>query len=57
MILHNDRDHTFYNNYLPYPGMPLVDGIPEAMQHNYASHEHFINLVERTTVYCTDEGE
>lgn len=38
--------------------LPLVAGLPDTMDHNYASHESFTNLLDGTTVYCLDsEGD
>lgn len=44
-----------YYNYIPTPELPLVEGLPTTMDHNYASHESFYNLPDGATVYCTDE--
>ncbi len=41
-------------NYIFSPDLPLVAGLPLTMDHNYASHEGFINLPDGTTIYCTD---
>ena len=43
-----------YNNYVTDQNLPLVAGLPNAMDHNYASHESFTNLPSGTTVYCVD---
>jgi len=38
-------------NYVVDGSLPLVHGLPNQMDHNYASHEYFTNLVEGTTHY------
>lgn len=38
-------------NYVVDPNLPLTAGLPNEMDHNYASHEYFDNLVEGTTIY------
>ncbi len=43
-----------YHNYVTDQNLPLVAGLPNEMDHNYASHESFYNLPEGTTVYCVD---
>jgi hypothetical protein len=48
-------DYDWYN-YVVDPNLPLVAGLPEAMDHNYASHESFTNLPDGTTIYCRDES-
>jgi hypothetical protein len=42
-----------YHNYVIMQNLPLVAGLPYELDHNYASHEGFLNLPEGTTVYCT----
>ncbi|PLW95443.1 MAG: hypothetical protein C0593_14065 [Marinilabiliales bacterium] len=42
-----------YYNYVANPHLPLVAGLPETMDHNYASHEYFGNFPDGTIVYCT----
>ena len=37
--------------------LPLVDGLPETLKGNYASHENFTNLPDGTIVYCRDTTE
>ena len=44
-------------NYIPNPDLPLVQGLPTAMDHNYASHESFTNLPDGTTVYCVNSDQ
>ncbi len=44
-------------NYIPNPDLPLVQGLPTAMDHNYASHESFSNLPDGTTVYCVNSDQ
>ncbi len=46
-----------YWNYIPNPDLPLVQGLPTAMDHNYASHESFTNLPDGTTVYCVNSEQ
>jgi hypothetical protein len=41
-------------NYVVNPQLPIVAGLPLAMDHNYASHEWFSNLPEDATIYCVD---
>jgi hypothetical protein len=36
------------------PNLPLVIGLPDTLEHNYASHERFTNLQDGTTIYCVD---
>ncbi len=43
-------------NYVDDPVLPLVAGLPETLDHNYASHESFTNLPDGATVYCRDES-
>ncbi len=38
-------------------GLPLVDGLPETLKGNYASHENFTNLPDGTIIYCRDTTE
>ena len=38
-------------------GLPLVDGLPETLKGNYASHEGFTDLPDGTIVYCRDTTE
>jgi len=44
-------------NYVTDQNLPLVSGLPDAMDHNYASHENFSNLPDGTTVYCVDSQD
>ena len=44
-------------NYIPNPELPLVQGLPTAMDHNYASHESFSNVPDGTTVYCVNSNQ
>ncbi len=48
-------DYDWYN-YVTDQALPLVSGLPDVMDHNYASHESFSNLPDGTTVYCIDES-
>ncbi len=41
-------------NYVVAPDLPLMAGLPTAMDHNYASHERFTNLPPGTTTYMVD---
>ncbi|HUU46088.1 MAG TPA: hypothetical protein VM118_10190 [Acidobacteriota bacterium] len=41
-------------NYVTDQNLPLVSGLPQAMDHNFASHERLLNLPDGTTVYCVD---
>jgi hypothetical protein len=43
-----------YYNYVTDQNLPLVAGLPYQMDHNYASHERFIEVPDGTTVYCVD---
>lgn len=43
-----------YYNYTTDQNLPLINGIPFAMDHKYASHERFVTIPEGTTVYCVD---
>jgi hypothetical protein len=43
-------------NYVDDPVLPLVSGLPETLDHNYASHESFTDLPDGATVYCRDES-
>ncbi len=45
-----------YWNYITDSNLPLVAGLPDSMDHNYASHESFSNLPDGTTIYCVDES-
>lgn len=44
-------------NFVAQLGLPLVDGLPETLRGNYASHEGFTNLPEGTIIYCRDTTE
>lgn len=46
-----------YWNYVTNQNLPLVSGLPDAMDHNFASHESFGNLQDGTTIYCIDESQ
>lgn len=50
---HFDYD---YMNYVTNQNLPLVSGLPSQMDHNYASHESFVNLPDGTTIYCVSES-
>ncbi|HEX05177.1 MAG TPA: PKD domain-containing protein, partial [Bacteroidetes bacterium] len=51
-------DYSLQNyNYVTNSLLPLVAGLPETLQHSYASHEAFINLPLGTTIYTTDARE
>jgi len=41
-------------NYVADQALPLVAGMPATMDHNYASHESFIDLPDGVIVYTTD---
>ena len=41
-------------NFVAQLGLPLVDGLPETLEGNYASHENFTDLPDGTIVYCRD---
>lgn len=41
-------------NYVTDQNLPLVSGLPDEMDHNYASHESFSNLPDGTTAYTVD---
>jgi PKD repeat protein len=45
-----------YWNYVTDQNLPLVAGLPNDMDHNYASHESFGNVPDGTTVYTIDEA-
>jgi len=47
-------DYDFWN-YIYDQNLPLVSGLPNSMDHNYASHESFSNLPDGTTIYCINE--
>lgn len=42
------------NNFVTDQNLPLVSGLPDELEHNYASHENFTNLPDGTTVYMVD---
>ncbi len=44
-----------YNNYVLSGELPLLAGLPQSMDHNYASHESFSNYPDGTTVYMVNE--
>jgi len=44
-------------NYVTDQNLPLVSGLPDQLDHNYASHESFTNLSDGTTVYCRDSEQ
>jgi len=44
-----------YWNYITNLDLPLVSGLPVAMDHNYASHEKFSGFPDGTTSYCVNE--
>lgn len=44
-----------YWNYITDQNLPLVSGLPDSMDHNYASHESFSNFPDGTTIYCVNE--
>jgi len=44
-------------NFVSAQSMPLVAGLPYQMDHNYASHESFVDLPGGTTIYCIDTDE
>lgn len=52
--LSTEFDYDYWN-YVTDQNLPLVSGLPESMDHNYASHESFSNLPDGTTVYCDNE--
>ena len=52
--LTTDFDFDYWN-YITDQNLPLVSGLPNSMDHNYASHESFSNLPDGTTVYCINE--
>ncbi len=41
-------------NYVVDHNLPLVAALPDSMQHNYASHESFVDLPDGVTVYTVD---
>lgn len=43
-------------NYITNESLPLVYGLPFEMDHNYASHEYFSNLLDGTIVYCVNSN-
>ncbi len=45
-----------YYNYVTDQNLPLVSGLPDTLDHNYASHESFSNLPDGTTVYCVNQS-
>ncbi|MDY6915416.1 MAG: PKD domain-containing protein, partial [Candidatus Cloacimonadota bacterium] len=45
-----------YWNYVTDQNLPLVAGLPNEMDHNYASHESFSNVPDGTTIYTIDES-
>jgi len=49
-----DFDYDWYN-YVTDQNLPLVAGLPNTMDHNYASHESFLNLPDGTIIYCVNE--
>lgn len=51
-----DFDYDYWN-YVTDQNLPLVSGLPDAMDHNYASHESFSNLPDGTTIYCVNEED
>jgi len=52
------QNHNFDNyNYVTDQNLPLVSGLPNELDHNYASHESFTNLQDGTTIYCVDSYE
>lgn len=54
--LTTDFDYD-YQNSVSNASLPLVAGLPNTLDHNYASHESFSNLPEGTTVYCVNEEQ
>lgn len=42
-------------NYVTDQNLPLVAGLPNQMDHNYASHESFTSLPDGATIYCVNE--
>ncbi len=44
-------------NFVSNPNLPIVAGLPNQLDHNYASHESFSNLPEGTTIYCLNEEQ
>ncbi|MFP4548422.1 MAG: PKD domain-containing protein [Fidelibacterota bacterium] len=49
------QNHNYDNyNYVTDQNLPLVSGLPDELDHNYASHESFTNLQDGTTIYCVD---
>jgi len=49
-------DYDDYN-YVVTPDLPLVAGLPQYMDHNYASHESFGNIPDGTTIYTINEND
>lgn len=48
-------NYSYQNwNYVVAPELPLMAGLPTAMDHNYASHERFTNIPPGTTTYMVD---
>jgi hypothetical protein len=43
-------------NYVSNPTLPLMSGLPEAMDHNYASHRSFSNLPDGAVIYMVNES-
>lgn len=52
----NSLSYDYYN-YVTDQNLPLVSGLPDTLDHNYASHESFSNLPDGTTVYCVNSQE
>ncbi len=46
---------TWYN-YITLPGAPIVEGLPEQLYGQYASHEGISNLPDGATVYTVDDA-
>ncbi len=46
---------TWYN-YVSLPGAPIVEGLPEELYGQYASHEGISNLPDGATVYTIDDA-
>ncbi|MBC8450794.1 PKD domain-containing protein [bacterium] len=46
---------TWYN-YVSLPGAPIVEGLPEELYGQYASHEGISNLPDGATVYTVDDA-
>lgn len=45
-----------YYNYVVNQNLPLVAGLPDEMDHNYASHEYFSNLPDGSIIYCVNSN-